>query len=213
MLKEFFSSVTGKSMIVVLIAFAFLFFVFYFKRDENIFSTRALTFSAILLALGIATNQVTVFSLPQGGSVTLFSMFFVVYIGYMFGLRVGLVSAISYGLLNLLIKPSVYHPIQLIFDYILAFGALGLSGIFVCKDKTLTFAYSVAIVGRYIFSVISGYVFFGSYAPEGWNPIFYSIWYNFSYIGVEGIITIFLISLPIVRDFFEKLKYTNYKTK
>lgn len=213
MFKEFFSSTAGKSSILILISFTFLFFVFYFKKDENIFSTRALTFSAILLALGVASSQFKIFSLPQGGSITLFSMFFVVFIGYMFGLRVGLVAAITYGLLDLFIKPEVYYPLQLVFDYILAFGSLGLSGFFVCKKNTLRIAYLVAIIGRFVFAVFSGYVFFGSYAPEGWNPLIYSLWYNFSYIGTEGIATIILLSIPGVADFFEKLKYTNYASK
>ena len=211
MLKEFFSSLVGKSVIIMLIAFAFLFFVFYFNRNKNIFSTKALTYSGILLAVGIAANQITVFRMPQGGSITLFSMFFVVFIGYMFGLEVGLVSAIAYGLLNLLIKPSVYTPIQLIFDYILAFGALGLGGIFSKKEKALIPAYIVAVIGRYFFSVISGFVFFGEYTPEGWNPLLYSLWYNFSYIGIEAIITLLIISLPVMLALFEKIKKTNYR--
>lgn len=211
MLKEFFSSLVGKSVIIMLIAFAFLFFVFYFNRNKKIFSTKALTYSGILLAVGIAANQITVFRMPQGGSITLFSMFFVVFIGYMFGLEVGLVSAIAYGLLNLLIKPSVYTPIQLIFDYILAFGALGLGGIFSKKEKALIPAYIVAVIGRYFFSVISGFVFFGEYTPEGWNPLLYSLWYNFSYIGIEAIITLLIISLPVMLALFEKIKKTNYR--
>ena len=69
---EFFSSTAGKTTIILLISFSFLFIVFYFRKDEKIFSTKALTYSAILLALGISANQIKFFSLPQGGSVTLF---------------------------------------------------------------------------------------------------------------------------------------------
>ena len=78
---KFFSSTAGKTTIILSISFAFLFFVFYFKRDEKIFSTKALTYSAILLALGISANQIKFLRLPQGGSVTLFSMSFIVFIG------------------------------------------------------------------------------------------------------------------------------------
>lgn len=208
---KFFSSTAGKTTIILLISFAFLFFVFYFRKDEKIFSTKALTYSAILLALGISANQIKIFSLPQGGSMTLFSMIFIVFIGYMFGLRVGLIAGISFGLLNLLIKPEVYTPVQAIIDYILAFGALGLGGFFANKKDKLIFAYLVSIIGRFVFAVFSGYVFFGSYAPEGWNPLLYSIWYNLSYIGTEGVITVLLLSIPVVRDTLENLKSSNFK--
>lgn len=208
---KFFSSTAGKTTLILLISFSFLFIVFYFRKDEKIFSTKALTYSAILLALGISANQIKIFSLPQGGSMTLFSMIFIVFIGYMFGLRVGLIAGISFGLLNLLIKPEVYTPIQAIIDYILAFGALGLSGFFANKKDKLIFAYLVSIIGRFVFAVFSGYVFFGSYAPEGWNPLLYSIWYNLSYIGTEGVITVLLLSIPVVRNTLENLKSSNYK--
>lgn len=208
---KFFSSTAGKTTIILLISFSFLFFVFYFRKDEKIFSTKALTYSAILLALGISANQIKIFSLPQGGSMTLFSMIFIVFIGYMFGLRVGLIAGISFGLLNLLIKPEVYTPVQAIIDYILAFGALGLSGFFANKKDKLIFAYLVSIIGRFVFAVFSGYVFFGSYAPEGWNPLLYSIWYNLSYIGTEGVITVLLLSIPVVRNTLENLKSSNFK--
>lgn len=208
---KFFSSTAGKTTIILLISFSFLFIVFYFRKDEKIFSTKALTYSAILLALGISANQIKIFSLPQGGSMTLFSMIFIVFIGYMFGLRVGLIAGISFGLLNLLIKPEVYTPVQAIIDYILAFGALGLSGFFANKKDKLIFAYLVSIIGRFVFAVFSGYVFFGSYAPEGWNPLLYSIWYNLSYIGTEGVITVLLLSIPVVRNTLENLKSSNFK--
>ncbi len=208
---KFFSSTAGKTTLILLISFSFLFIVFYFRKDEKIFSTKALTYSAILLALGISANQIKIFSLPQGGSMTLFSMIFIVFIGYMFGLRVGLIAGISFGLLNLLIKPEVYTPIQAIIDYILAFGALGLSGFFANKKDKLIFAYLVSIIGRFVFAVFSGYVFFGSYAPEGWNPLLYSIWYNLSYIGTEGVITVLLLSIPVVRNTLENLKSSNFK--
>ena len=209
---KFFSSTAGKTTIILLISFAFLFIVFYFRKDEKIFSTKALTYSAILLALGISANQIKFFSLPQGGSVTLFSMIFIVFIGYMFGLRVGLIAGITFGLLNLLIKPEVYTPVQAIIDYILAFGALGLSGLFADKKDKLIFAYLVSIIGRFLFAVFSGYVFFGAYAPEGWNPLFYSFWYNFSYIGTEAVITILLLSIPVVKNTLENLKASNFKS-
>lgn len=210
-MKEFFKSFQGQTLIVLCVAVIILAFIYFLKKDKNILSTKALTISAIFLALGIVTNQITVYSLPTGGSVTLFSMFFIAYIGYMFGLKIGVLSAVTYGLLNLLIKPSVYYPAQLVVDYILAFGSLGLSGLFYNKKNGLTLGYVVAILGRFIFSFLSGYIFFGQYAPEGWHPAMYSFVYNISYIGIEGIITIIVIVIPFVATTLEKIKQMNYK--
>lgn len=211
-MKEFFKSFQGRALVVVMIAVAILLFYYLLKKDKTILSTKALTFSGILLAVGIVANQITIYSFPQGGSVTLFSMFFITFIGYMFGLKVGITSAVAYGLLNLLIKPSVYYPAQLVVDYILAFGALGLSGLFANKKKGFLCGYLIAVVGRLFFSVLSGYIFFGQYAPEGWNPLWYSFVYNISYIGVEGLITAVVISIPVISTTLENLKISNYKT-
>lgn len=209
-MKEFFKSFQGQALILLMIALAVMLFVYFLKKDKSIISTKALTFSAVLLALGIVTNQIKVYTFPQGGSVTLFSMLFIAYIGYMFGLKIGVTSAVAYGLLNLLIKPSVYFPAQLVVDYILAFGALGLSGLFANKKKGFLFGYLVAVLGRLFFSVLSGYIFFGQYAPEGWNPLWYSFVYNISYIGVEAAITVVILLIPAVADLLEKIKHSNY---
>ena len=50
--------------------------------------------------------------------------------GYFFGLGAGLMTGVAYGILQLLIDPYVLYPMQLVVDYLLAFGALGLSGLF-----------------------------------------------------------------------------------
>lgn len=209
-MENFFKSLVGRGLVVVLIALVIGLTYYFLSNEKKVISTKTLTISGILLAVGTVTNHITVYSFPQGGSVTLFSMFFIAYIGYLLGLKIGILSAITYGLLNLLIKPSVYHPAQIVVDYILAFGALGLSGLFSNKNSFI-YGYIIAVIGRLLFSVISGYVFFGQYAPEGWNPLWYSFVYNISYIGVEAVITIFIILIPVVSEALNRVKKMNYK--
>jgi thiamine transporter len=97
----------------------------------------------------------------------------------------------------------VVHPIQLLLDYVLAFGALGIAGYF--KNSIALGAFS-AIFLRFIFAVISGVVFFASYA-NGKNVLVYSILYNGTYLLPEAIITIaVLLALPIKRIEKEILK-------
>ncbi|MEG2775419.1 MAG: energy-coupled thiamine transporter ThiT, partial [Acetivibrio sp.] len=80
-------------------------------------------------------------------------------------------------------------------DYPLAFGALGLSGFFWKKKNGLLKGYVAGILGRYVFSVLSGWLFFGQYAWEGWNPLPYALAYNGAYIFTEAAITILLLLL------------------
>ena len=161
-------------------------------------ATTQLVFSAAAMALAIVTAEIKFTRLPMGGSITLFSMLFIVLIGYWYGLKAGLMTGFAYGLLQFLADPVFYSPLQLLIDYPLAFGALGLSGIFYEKKHGLLKGYIVGVLGRYIFAVISGVVFFGNYAPEGTPALVYSLGYNATYIVPEAVATMIIISIPAV---------------
>ncbi len=174
--------------------------------------TKTLTTSAILISISIILSRLPLMQLPFGGSITFLSMFPLVLVGYFYGLKQGLLAGLIFGTINFLLTPTHYilHPIQFLLDYFLAFMALGLSGMFTNnKSKfSLEFAYTTAVLSRFIFSCISGYVFFSTYAPEGMNPIWYTLTYNASYIFPEMILTLFLMQL-IKRGLF-KFKETQY---
>lgn len=159
---------------------------------------KQLTFCAMALALGTVLSNIKLFHFPTGGSITLFSMLIIALPGYFFGLVPGIITGVAYGVLQLLIDPYVLFPMQLVVDYILAFGALGLSGLFVNKKNALIKGYIVAILGRFVFSVISGWIFFGEYAWEGWGALPYSIVYNAIYIFSEAVITVIILLIPAV---------------
>ncbi|MDD2979105.1 MAG: energy-coupled thiamine transporter ThiT [Hespellia sp.] len=160
--------------------------------------TKKLVFSAMAVALAIITSYLKLFEMPMGGSITLFSMFFICLIGYWYGPAVGIATGIAYGLVQFAIQPYILSIPQVICDYPLAFGALGLSGFFANKKHGLQFGYLLGVFGRFCFAVLSGVVFFASYAPEGMNAFVYSVAYNGSYLGAEAIITVILLSLAPV---------------
>ena len=170
------------------------------------FSTKGLAFCGVSIALAYALSFVKLFDLPLGGSVTLCSMFFITIIGYILGPKYSLCSAFAYGLLQLIQDPQIYAPMQFIVDYFLAFTALGLSGFLRNKKSGLYLGYLVSITARFIFSTISGWIFFGEYAPSGWNPLIYSICYNGAYIYAEGVITLVILAIPSVRKLFQKTR-------
>lgn len=161
-------------------------------------SAKQLTFCAIAMALAIVTSFIKFASLPFGGSITLFSMFFICFIGYLYGPRLGLMTGVAYGLLQLITGPYIYAPLQTLMDYPLAFGALGLSGFFWKSKHGLFKGCIVGMLGRYVFHVISGYIYFAEYAPEGMNPLIYTLGYNLTYILPEMIATLIVIAIPAV---------------
>lgn len=166
---------------------------------SNKFTVQKLAVCAIMIALGTVLSNVKVFHFPTGGSITMFSMLIICLPAYWYGLGTGIFTAIAYGILQLIIDPYILYPTQLIVDYILAFGAMGLAGIFSGKKNGLIPGYLVGITGRFIFAVISGAIFFGEYAWEGWNAWTYSIVYNAIYIYAEGLITVAILLVKPVR--------------
>ncbi|MBR6159708.1 MAG: energy-coupled thiamine transporter ThiT [Lachnospiraceae bacterium] len=172
------------------------------------FSVKGLAFCGVCIALAFVMSFVKLFSAPLGGSVTLCSMFFICVIGYFYGWKYSLTAAFAYGLLQFVQKPDIYSPMQVIIDYFCAFTALGLSGFFRKSKAGLYIGYLAGVTGRFIFSSISGYVFFAEYAPEGWNPLIYSLCYNGSYIYIEAAITLVIIAIPAVEHAIERIRNT-----
>ena len=168
------------------------------KNPTMKLTIKQLAFCAMCLALATVLSEIKIFDMPTGGSITLLSMFVIALPGILFGLVPGIVTAVAYGILQLIIDPYVLYPMQLVVDYILAFGALGLSGLFYGKKGAVIKGYIAAVIGRYIFSVISGWIFFGAYAWEGWNPLPYSLAYNAAYIFAEAALTVMILAIPPV---------------
>ena len=201
---EYHLTTPGYVVLVILMVAALVIPIVLSRKNSKKMSAKQLTFCAVAMALALVTSFIKFASLPMGGSITLFSMFFMCFIGYLYGPKIGIMTGVAYGILQLIIEPYIYAPLQVLLDYPLAFGALGLSGFFSKKKFGLTTGVIVGILGRYICHVISGYVFFASYAPEGMNPMIYTLGYNATYIVPELIATVIVVSLPPV---MKALKY------
>jgi len=202
----------GYTALVILMVLFLLFacFISGKKREkEGIapISIKQLAFSAIAIALATVTSYLKLFHLPMGGSVTLFSMLFICLIGYWYGLRSGLMAAIAYGILQLVIDPYIISLPQMLVDYLFAFGALGLSGLFHDKKYGLIKGYLLGVLGRYFFSFLSGLIFFGSYAADyGMAAPVYSLVYNGAYLGAEALLTLIVLMIPSVQKGLARIK-------
>ena len=176
------------------------------KMRRGKLTVKQLAFCAMAIALGTVLSYIKLFDFPTGGSITLLSMLVICLPGYWFGLGAGIATGVAYGVLQLLIDPYVLYPMQLVVDYFLAFGALGLSGLFTNAKFGLIKGYIAGVLGRYVFAVISGWIFFSSYAWEGWDPLPYSLAYNAIYIFAEAAATVLVLCAKPVQNLFAKLK-------
>lgn len=192
---------------LVLLMLALLVLACFISGGKRKFDARKLVFSAVAMALAMITSFIKLFEAPMGGSVTLFSMLFICLIGYWYGVGTGLITGVAYGFLQLISDPYIISFPQMITDYILAFGALGLSGLFCDKKNGLIKGYIAGVVGRYFFAFLSGLIFFASYAEgSGMNAPLYSLAYNGFYLGCEALMTIIVLMIPSVSKVFARVK-------
>ncbi len=176
--------------------------------NNNKWSTKLIAEGGVMLALAFILGRITLFKMPQGGSITAGQMIPLIIFAIRHGAGPGIIVGALYGILDMIFGGSIYHPVQAILDYPLAYASLGLVGFF-SKDFLQTKEIAPVIKGtflgvfiRFICHVLTGVIFFGSYAPEGQNVWAYSIIYNGTFLGVEFIITIIIIYL--LRNFITK---------
>ena len=174
--------------------------------NKNKINIRALTTSALMVALAMILDQIKLFQMPQGGAVTLFGMLPVILLGYLLGTKYGVLGGLCVGILNLIFGGYVIHPVQLFVDYIAAFAVMGLSGLMRNRKNGLTKGYILGVFLRYCCFVFSGTVFFGDYAPANFNAFTWSVWYNLGCVAVEAVMTIIVINIPAVKSSFDKLR-------
>ena len=151
--------------------------------------TRVLTEAALAISLAFVLGLIRVFKMPYGGSISL-EMVPLILLALRQGPFVGIVAGATYGLLDLAIEPFVVHPVQVVFDYPLAFGVLGLAGFFPPTVRGAIFGTVLAVLARFLCHFVSGVVFFTSTFPEGWNPLLYSAVYNAAYLVPSLIIAL-----------------------
>ena len=136
-----------------------------------------ITESGICIALATLLSLIEIFHLPYGGGITAVSMLPICLYAYRRGMGSGLMCAFVYGLLQMMlgIAQGVFKGADLystvgmvVIDYLLAYTVLGFSGMFKSKFKSepVRFALGCLVTTcvRYLLHILSGYIFFKSYA-------------------------------------------------
>lgn len=169
--------------------------------------TKIMVECALMVALAAILSRIQFAPWPQGGSITLAAMTPIVFVALRRGWKWGLLTAFTYSLLQMLLDGISAPPVQSVFwfavvimlDYVIAFTALGLAGIFTGKKGNSGFGPAMGsccvTLLRYLCHIISGIAVWGVYAPEGTPVWLYSVVYNGSYMIPETIITALAITL------------------
>lgn len=170
-------------------------------------STKMLVEAGLMIALALVLDKIKVYEAPQGGSVTAGSMVPIFLFALRWGLGPGITAGAVFGLMQLLLGGWFFTPVQAVLEYPVAFGCLGLAGLYskkVYDDKknrliSIIPGVLLGIGLRFLCHFIAGIVFFSEYAGDQ-NPWLYSLIYQASYLVPEFIITtivLFLIWKPI----------------
>ncbi len=153
-----------------------------------------LTEIAASVALSVICSFIKVFEMPQGGSVAL-TMIPILLIAFRRGPLAGVVTGGIYGLISMAMAGTIYHPLSILLDYVLAFALVGSAGFFRKSLPGVLGGTVLGIAGRFVSSLVSGAVLFGSFAPAGQNPWVYSLIYQASYLVPELIICLVVMGI------------------
>lgn len=167
--------------------------------------TRVLAESGLCIALTWLLGMIVFWKMPQGGSIHAAHMVPLLVLALRRGPRVGFWAGGAYGLLHFLLGAKYsLHPLSIGLDYLFAYAAMGIAG-YAGSGRVQALWWSfLAMFARFCLSVISGAVVFGSYAPAGMNPWWYSLTYNATVIPPDILIN--LIVLAVVYTPVMKLK-------
>ena len=167
--------------------------------------TKKLVEMSILVALAFVLDYVAnIYSgwfWPFGGSISI-SLVPLAIIAFRYGWVAGFLGGFTMGLLQLLTGAYIMHPIQVLFDYPLPYAVLGFAGFFASKVNAVEvgrrslyiwLATGIGSIARLVCHIISGVVFFADYAPEGMNPVVYSVVYNTPFVLASYILSAIIL--------------------
>lgn len=169
-------------------------------KNKQTQALRALTESAVMIALATVLSLIKIIDMPYGGSVTIASMLPIALISYRHGMKHGLLCAMVYGIVQQLLGLSTLSWFTswqsivaiILLDYVVAFSSIGIAGMFrkVIKNQALALSFGCFAVSllRYICHVISGATAWVGLSIPDYAALSFSFAYNATYMLPETII-------------------------
>lgn len=166
------------------------------RRNELV----RLTEAAVAVALSVLLGNVRLVELPNGGSIALAALPLLA-LAFTRGFRLTLLAGCCAGIAHALSGGTMVHPIQVLFDYPLAYAALAAAGIGARGGAgggrwRLAPGIILAMALHMASMVVSGVVFFAPVA--GSAALAYSLVYNASTVLPEALLAIWLVP-PLVQ--------------
>jgi thiamine transporter len=156
-------------------------------------NTRSIARIGVVSALTIVLYMIKLVPFPQGGGCSLLSILPIMILSVVFGMEEAIICGIVVGLTKIVIAPP-YFPMQIPLDYLGAMMAIGLTPMFGVDSPVKLFSGALtATVISTFFSILSGIIFFGQFAPEGMNVWLYSTLYNVTGYGVEAALSLVVL--------------------
>ncbi|MEZ4357867.1 MAG: energy-coupled thiamine transporter ThiT [Eubacteriales bacterium] len=156
---------------------------------------RLITEGAIMIALALILSYIQIGFLQYGGSID-FVMIPLIFYAIRWGLLPGVIAGVAFGTLNFIFANGfALNWVSLLLDYSVAYGAVGLAGLFRGKKWGGIYGSLVGGTARFIVHYISGITVYAMYAPEGQSPMLYSFLYNISYMLPNIIIAVVVFLL------------------
>ncbi|MBQ1893625.1 MAG: energy-coupled thiamine transporter ThiT [Clostridia bacterium] len=183
-------------------------------------TTLILVQGALCIAMSFVLSYIKLFSMPTGGSITLASMLPLMVFANRHGVRWGVFAGLVYGLLQFFQKPEIYHWVQIILDYPVAFMLIGLGGL-TKGVRNLPFSVLIGGTARFLAHFVSGAIFFGEYVMLGEDAaagmtfgqmigpnVTVSFLYNAPYMFADIAVCFIIALLPPFKKIVKKaLKY------
>lgn len=178
------------------------------------YTTSEIAYAGVCLASSFALSFIKVSPVQYGGSITLASFVPLLIYAYKFGPVKATIAGIIFGLFNFISDPYILTPMTFVLDYVLAFASIGLMG-FAAKFGKLPLMAKVALgtvlvyVARFIFHLVSGFIFFAE--DSVWadipapNMFVYSFIYQCVYLPADCVIAVCVLLTLVKTKAFDKL--------
>lgn len=163
--------------------------------------TQMLCEGAIMVVIAQVMGYLKLWEMPWGGSISL-SMLPIILFACRWGVGAGLMSGFVLGVLQFMFDGGIALGWQsIIGDYLLAFTALGLAGLFRGRAVSIYLGTLMGALARFLVHYVVGATIWAEYMPETFfgmtmtTPWLYSLLYNGFYMGIDTVLCLVVFAL------------------